>query len=92
MAESTDRERIEKLEREVIKLTARLNMLEGKKDWRAVVGMFKGDDVMKEIDEAGRKIREAEREEAKREGEREDAEAARKARRKGTQKRKVAKK
>lgn len=92
MAESTDRERIEKLEREVIKLTARLNMLEGKKDWRAVVGMFKGDDVMKEIDEVGRKIRETEREEAKREGQREDAEAARKALQKALQKTKRNKK
>jgi hypothetical protein len=92
MAESTDRERIEKLEREVIKFTARLNMLEGKKDWRAVVGMFKGDDAMKEIDEAGRKIREAEREEAKREGEREDAEAARTALQKTKRKKKVVKK
>jgi len=90
MPEQTDRERIESLEREVIKLTARLNMLEGKKDWRAVVGIFKGDDVMKGIVDEGRKIREAEREEAKREGEREDAEEKRKARLKAKRKKKVA--
>ena len=30
------------------------------KDWRRVIGMFAGDEVMKQIDEAGRQIREAE--------------------------------
>ena len=36
------------------------------KDWRSTLGMFTGDPVMRELDEEGRKIREAEREEARR--------------------------
>ena len=36
------------------------------KDWRSTLGMFTGDPVMREIDEEGLKIREAEREEARR--------------------------
>lgn len=31
------------------------------KDWRRTIGMFAGDEVMKEIFEAGREIREADR-------------------------------
>ena len=37
------------------------------KDWRRTIGMFAGDEVMKEIFEAGRQIREADREECNRE-------------------------
>jgi hypothetical protein len=33
----------------------------GKDDWQRVVGMFAGSDFMKQVDEEGRKIREAER-------------------------------
>jgi len=33
------------------------------KDWRQAVGMFPGNDIMKQIDEAGREIREADRRE-----------------------------
>lgn len=32
----------------------------GRKDWRTALGMFSGDALMKEIDEEGRRIREAE--------------------------------
>jgi hypothetical protein len=39
------------------------------KDWRNTIGMFAGNEVQKQIDEEGRKIREAEREEARREEE-----------------------
>jgi hypothetical protein len=35
-----------------------------KNDWRCVVGMFAGSQFMREVDEEGRKIREAERTEA----------------------------
>jgi hypothetical protein len=31
------------------------------KDWRQAIGLFPGDDLMKQIDEAGRAIREADR-------------------------------
>jgi len=37
------------------------------KDWRRAIGMFANDEHMKEIEEEGRKIREAEREAARRE-------------------------
>ncbi|HXV64866.1 MAG TPA: hypothetical protein VEK15_29480 [Vicinamibacteria bacterium] len=37
---------------------------EKEKDWRGTVGMFANDPVMKEIQEEGRKIREAERRDA----------------------------
>ncbi len=36
----------------------------GKDAWRGVVGMFAGSGFMREVDEEGRKIREAERAEA----------------------------
>jgi hypothetical protein len=38
-----------------------------KKDWRRVIGMFRDSDFMREVDEECRRIREAEREEARRE-------------------------
>jgi hypothetical protein len=36
------------------------------KNWRSTIGMFADDPLMKEIDEEGRKIREADREQARR--------------------------
>lgn len=39
----------------------------GKTDWRRVVGMFAGSDFMKQVDEEGRKLREAERTQAQQE-------------------------
>ncbi len=38
-----------------------------KNAWRDVVGMFAGSDFMRQVDEEGRKIREAERVEARKE-------------------------
>jgi len=37
------------------------------KDWRQVVGMFRDSEFMRQVDEEGRKIREAERAEAQKE-------------------------
>lgn len=37
------------------------------KDWRRVVGMFQDSDFMRDVDEECRRMREAEREEARRE-------------------------
>jgi hypothetical protein len=37
------------------------------KDWHKVVGMFAGSDFMRQVDEEGRKIREAERAQAQQE-------------------------
>ena len=42
------------------------------KDWRKAIGMFAGSDFMKQVDEEGRRIREAEREEARSEVMRDD--------------------
>ena len=39
----------------------------GKDDWLRVVGMFADSDVMKQVDEEGRQLREAERAQAQQE-------------------------
>ena len=54
--------RIETLEKQVARLTPPA------KDWRSVVGMFEGSEFMRQVDEEGRAIREADRR-AAREGE-----------------------
>ena len=56
-------QRVEALEREV-----NLQRSQGPtKDWRRVVGIAGDSEFMRQIDDEGRKIREAEREEARRE-------------------------
>lgn len=64
MAHSTMEDRVSALEKVVAELVARSSSDKPKKDWRSTVGMFANDPVMKEIDEEGRKIREAERQQA----------------------------
>ncbi|OYV73854.1 MAG: hypothetical protein B7Z74_03220 [Deltaproteobacteria bacterium 21-66-5] len=61
-------ERVAALEKQVNTLLA--NQVGGGrvKDWRRTIGAFTGDDVMKQIFEEGRKIREAERKRARRSG------------------------
>ncbi len=54
--------RIEILEKQVARL------MPPAKDWRSVIGMFEGSDFMRQVDEEGRVIREADRR-AAREGE-----------------------
>ena len=54
-------ERVAELERQLAVLKAQVATLIQPKDWRSVVGMFAGDEVMKRILEAGRKIREEDR-------------------------------
>jgi hypothetical protein len=39
----------------------------GRDAWRSVVGMFAGSDFMRQVDEEGRKIRDAERAQARQE-------------------------
>ena len=56
-------QRVDALEREL----RRQRTTETKKDWRRVVGIAGDSDLMRQIDDEGRKIREAEREEARRE-------------------------
>ena len=61
MAQPTYEERLEALEKAVAQLMDRPQPAVESKDWRSTVGMFTNDPVMKEIQEEGRKIREAER-------------------------------
>jgi hypothetical protein len=66
MAEATLEERVAVLEEQVARLIGGSVSPKSTKDWRRTVGMFTGDPVMKEIQEEGRKIREADREQASR--------------------------
>ena len=59
-------QRVDTLEKQVAELMQRILAPPPEKDWRSTIGMFAGDPLMKEIQEEGRKIREAEREEARR--------------------------
>jgi hypothetical protein len=61
MSKATLEQRLTELEKQLSELKARVEKLDPPKDWRSVVGMFAGDEVMKRIDEAGRKYREADR-------------------------------
>jgi hypothetical protein len=67
MSEPTLEERVAALEKHVVQLLARVPPLPQPPDWRSTVGMFANDEVMKQIDAEGRKIREADRRRAKRE-------------------------
>jgi hypothetical protein len=61
-------ERISALERTVSELV-RSRQTEGRvKDWTRTVGMFSGNELMKQIDAAGQKIREQDRRRARRPG------------------------
>ena len=64
MAQPTLEERLEALERTVAELTGRSKPGLENNDWQSTVGMFANDPVMKEIQEEGRKIRDAERRDA----------------------------
>jgi hypothetical protein len=66
MKQKTLEERVAALEQRVAELSDAIKKGTAEKDWRSTVGMFSGDEVMKRIDEAGRKWREAERRKAKR--------------------------
>ena len=59
-------QRVAALEKQVSSLLASQATAGRVKDWRRTSGAFTGDDVMKEIFEEGRKIREAERKRARR--------------------------
>ncbi len=65
MSQRTLEERLAGLERQVAELKAQVATLAQPNDWRSVVGMFAGDEGMKRIDEAGRKIREQDRQRAR---------------------------
>jgi hypothetical protein len=64
MASPTLEERVTALEEAMAQLLSRSTAAVGKKDWRSTLGMFADDPVMQEIDEEGRRIREADRQQA----------------------------
>ncbi len=65
MAHETLTRRVEVLERQLADLTARVLALDAQPDWRSAIGMFGGDEFMRKIFDEGRKIREADRRQAK---------------------------
>lgn len=66
MANTTLEDRVSTLEEQVAKLMESILSPPREKDWRSTIGMFKDDPVMQEIQQEGQKIREADREQAKR--------------------------
>jgi len=61
---ATLEERVVALEETVALLLSQSDSVVSKKDWRSTLGMFADDPIMKEIDEEGRRIREADRQQA----------------------------
>jgi hypothetical protein len=68
MAQVTLEQRVESLEYDVAELKASWKQVNRKKDWRRTIGMFTGDEVMKQIDREALKYREADRRKARRRG------------------------
>ncbi len=64
MSRATLEERVAALERQVGDLLANAAGSARVKDWRRTRGAFTGDELMKQVFEEGRKIREAERKRA----------------------------
>jgi hypothetical protein len=65
MARNNIEGRLAVLEAEVLRLRGEVERLNRPRDWRSVIGMFTGDEFMKEVDEAGRRIRERDRQEGR---------------------------
>jgi len=61
MIQRTLEERVETLEETVAALVTRRDTAKQKGDWRSTIGMFAGDSVIRQIQEEGRQLREAER-------------------------------
>ena len=66
MSQTKVEERITALERTVAQLVQSRRSAGRVKDWKRTVGMFSGNELMKEIDAAGQKIREMDRQRARR--------------------------
>jgi hypothetical protein len=66
MSQTTLEDRVATLEKQVAELMDRILAPPPENDWRSTIGMFKDDPIMREIQEEGRKIREADREQARR--------------------------
>ena len=61
MARSTLEDRVATLEKQVSTLLAHQARTGRDKDWRRTRGAFTGDEIMKQVFEEGRKLRDAER-------------------------------
>ena len=61
MSQPTLEQRITSLEETVKGLVAAARTGNQEKDWQRTIGMFEGDSVIAEIQEEGRRLREAER-------------------------------
>jgi hypothetical protein len=68
MSQTTVEERVSALERTVAELVQSRRPAGRGKDWRRTVGMFSGNELMKEIDAAGAKLRAQDRKRARRRG------------------------
>jgi hypothetical protein len=66
MAADRLEQRVKSLEEQVAQLSAVIHKNGSGKDWRRTVGMFTGDPVVKRIDDAARKFRQADRAKARR--------------------------
>jgi hypothetical protein len=64
MTPPTLEERVAALEETMAQLLCQSATAMRKKDWRSTLGMFADDPVMREIDAEGRRIREADRQQA----------------------------
>lgn len=64
MTQPSLEDRLSTLERTVAELVGKQETPKHKGDWRSTIGMFAGDPVIREIQEEGRRIREAERDAA----------------------------
>jgi hypothetical protein len=61
---TTLEERVAALEETIAQLLSQSDLVVIKNDWRSTLGMFADDPIMQEIDEEGRRIREADRQQA----------------------------
>ncbi len=59
-------ERVAALEKKMAELESALQNRGYRKDWQSTFGMFTGDEGMKRVDEAARKIRERDRQKTRR--------------------------
>jgi hypothetical protein len=65
MSQVTLEERVAALEKQIAELKEVVDKTVQPRDWRSTIGMFSGNQAMKEIDAAGQAIREKERERAR---------------------------
>ena len=69
MSQRTLEERVSSLEETVAGLVAVANAGKEERDWRSTIGMFEGDPVVREIQEEGCRLRDAERRAAQQDAE-----------------------